>query len=42
MVGLRRKIMDTNKFKDVIIFAFAEPGAMGAGGIIKFFRAKTM
>lgn len=32
--------MDTNKFKDVIIFAFAEPGAMGAGGIIKFFTDK--
>lgn len=40
MVGLRRRFMDTNKFKDVIIFAFAEPGAIGAGGIIKFFTDK--
>ena len=32
--------MGTSKFKDVIIFAFAEPGAMGAGGIIELFTDK--
>lgn len=32
--------MDTKKLKHVIIFAFAEPGAMGAGGIIEFFTDK--
>lgn len=32
--------MDANKFKEVIIFALAEPGAMGAGGIIEFFTEK--
>lgn len=32
--------MDNKQFVDVIMFAFAEPGAMGAGGIIEFFTDK--
>ena len=32
--------MDKKQFEDVIMFSFAEPGAMGAGGIIEFFTDK--
>lgn len=29
--------MDKKQFEDIIMFSLAEPGAMGAGGIIEFF-----